>query len=184
VAHKGKKELVVDAFGDRYSVDFGSMAHQMTEEIHKKVSYRLGLSVSKLVENHCQVVDPALRDWILPKFTTTTLSDTVICSIQMMSTLKAYVPLYQVKPELTTKPDISITCSILSVESRVSARRRKIRLGRDTVASLKVGIVWGRTSCLGGYASTDHSTLPCFLRWTTRYRFLEESGPSTIYVRV
>jgi len=37
-----------------------------------------------------QVVDKDLKDWILPKFSTTTDNDTVICAVLMMSTLKAY----------------------------------------------------------------------------------------------
>ena len=37
-----------------------------------------------------KVVDKDLKDWILPKFTTTTDNDTVICAVLMMSTLKAY----------------------------------------------------------------------------------------------
>ncbi|KAJ7604156.1 hypothetical protein FB45DRAFT_1044189 [Roridomyces roridus] len=31
VAHEGQRKLVVDAFGDRYSVDFGNMSRQMTD---------------------------------------------------------------------------------------------------------------------------------------------------------
>ena len=39
VAHKGKKELVVSfSSGNRYTVDFGSFAEQMTGRIHENVS--------------------------------------------------------------------------------------------------------------------------------------------------
>ena len=38
VAHKEKKELIVEAVGTRYTVDFGSLARQMTDEIDKNVS--------------------------------------------------------------------------------------------------------------------------------------------------
>ncbi|KAF8152211.1 hypothetical protein B0H34DRAFT_663705 [Crassisporium funariophilum] len=72
VKHKGKKELIVKATGTRYTVDFGDMAHQMTDRIHENV------------------VDPDLKDWILPNFTTTTHNDTVISAVLMMATLKAY----------------------------------------------------------------------------------------------
>ncbi|KAF8147390.1 hypothetical protein B0H34DRAFT_341577 [Crassisporium funariophilum] len=72
VKHEGKKELVVKAVGTRYTVDFGDLARQMTGEIHKNV------------------VDAKLKDWILPDFTTTTDSDTVISAVLMMATLKAY----------------------------------------------------------------------------------------------
>ncbi|KAF4618565.1 hypothetical protein D9613_009794 [Agrocybe pediades] len=72
VAHEGKKRLVVEAVGTRYTVDFGSLAQQMTDLIHKNV------------------VDNDLKDWILPDFSTTTKSDTVTCAVLMMATLKAY----------------------------------------------------------------------------------------------
>jgi hypothetical protein len=72
VAHEGKKELTVYADGDRYSVDFRHLAQQMTGQIHKNV------------------VDPELRSWILPDFSTTTANDTVVASVVMMATLKAY----------------------------------------------------------------------------------------------
>ncbi|KAF8803973.1 hypothetical protein BYT27DRAFT_7225460 [Phlegmacium glaucopus] len=72
VQHEGKKELVVKAQGTRYTVDFGALAYQMTNKIHENV------------------VDTDLQKWILPDFTTSTSSDTIICSVLMMSTLKAY----------------------------------------------------------------------------------------------
>jgi Domain of unknown function (DUF4419) len=37
VAHQGKKKLVVTAAGSRYSVDFGSLARQMTDLIDQNV---------------------------------------------------------------------------------------------------------------------------------------------------
>ena len=37
VAHQGKKKLTVQALGNRYTVDFGSMARQMTSKIHEEV---------------------------------------------------------------------------------------------------------------------------------------------------
>jgi hypothetical protein len=72
VAHEGKKEIEVTATGSRYTVDFGSLAQQMTDQIQKNV------------------VDPALRNWIIPNFTTTTNNDLVAASVIMMATLKAY----------------------------------------------------------------------------------------------
>jgi hypothetical protein len=67
VAHEGKKELVVTDAGD-----FGAFAREMTDEIHKNV------------------VDPELRAWILPAFSTTTANDTVVSAVTMMATLRAY----------------------------------------------------------------------------------------------
>ncbi|KZP14680.1 hypothetical protein FIBSPDRAFT_1048666 [Athelia psychrophila] len=72
VAHKGKKELEIRAVGTRYTVDFGDLARQMTE----------------LVEQN--VVDPDLREWIMPAYTTTTLLDTTVSAIVMMATMKEY----------------------------------------------------------------------------------------------
>ena len=37
VAHKGKKKLIVQTLGNRYTADFGSMARQMTYKIHEEV---------------------------------------------------------------------------------------------------------------------------------------------------
>ena len=36
-----------------------------------------------------QVVDKTLVEWILPDFTTTTVKDTTICAVLMMSSLKS-----------------------------------------------------------------------------------------------
>ena len=36
------------------------------------------------------VVDPSLRAWILPKFSTTTTTDTIVASVIMMSTIKYF----------------------------------------------------------------------------------------------
>ncbi|KAJ7664873.1 hypothetical protein B0H17DRAFT_1171476 [Mycena rosella] len=70
VAHDGKKELVVmtDAFDD-----FGRLAREMVDLIEKNV------------------VDPSLRAWALPDFTTTTENDTTVSAIVLMATLKAYL---------------------------------------------------------------------------------------------
>ncbi|KAH9481301.1 hypothetical protein JR316_0005823 [Psilocybe cubensis] len=72
VAHKGKKKLTVTTAGDRYSVNFGDLANQMTQQIHNNV------------------VDKELKNWILPDFSTTSFNDVVVCSVLMMATLKAY----------------------------------------------------------------------------------------------
>jgi hypothetical protein len=69
VAHEGKKELVVDVVGP---LDFAYLSCQMGDMIHKNV------------------VDPSLREWILPKFSTTTTNDTTIGAMLMMATMKKY----------------------------------------------------------------------------------------------
>ncbi|OJT14288.1 hypothetical protein TRAPUB_9148 [Trametes pubescens] len=86
VAHEGTRRLIVEDVGTRHSVDFGRLARAMTREIHKNV------------------VDSTLAEWILPDFTTTTIKDSTICSVLMMSTLKAYFEYY-----------VSIICGIPTV---------------------------------------------------------------------
>ena len=73
VAHKGKEELVIEyPSGNRYTVDFGVFAEQMKD----------------LLQGY--VVDPDLKDWIMPAFSTTTKHDTVIASILMMGAMQKY----------------------------------------------------------------------------------------------
>ncbi|KAJ7604134.1 hypothetical protein FB45DRAFT_1070754 [Roridomyces roridus] len=72
VAHEGQRKLLVEASGDRYSVDFGAMSRQVTTLLHENV------------------VDPALRDWVLPNFTTTTVNHTTVAAVLMVATLKEY----------------------------------------------------------------------------------------------
>ncbi|KAJ6574455.1 hypothetical protein B0H19DRAFT_1063407 [Mycena capillaripes] len=72
VAHEGKKELEISAEGSRYSIDFGAMARQMVDLIEKNI------------------VDPALPEWILPAFSTTTVNDTTTSAVIMMATLKEF----------------------------------------------------------------------------------------------
>jgi hypothetical protein len=72
VAHDGKLELKIVNVGTRFSLDFGSMARQMIA----------------LVDAH--IVDPTLRSWALPAFSTTTTTDTTAASVLLMSTLKEY----------------------------------------------------------------------------------------------
>lgn len=73
VAHEGKKELViVYGGGNRYTADFGVFAEQMKDMIQD------------------YVVDPDLKDWMMPAFSTTTEHDTVIASILMMGAMQTY----------------------------------------------------------------------------------------------
>ncbi|KAJ7633289.1 hypothetical protein FB45DRAFT_1148979 [Roridomyces roridus] len=72
VAHEGKRKLVIVAVGNRYSVDLGDMSRQMVGLIEKNI------------------IDPTLREWVLPNFTTTTVNDTTVASVLMMATLKQY----------------------------------------------------------------------------------------------
>ncbi|CAN8105735.1 unnamed protein product [Discula destructiva] len=73
VAHEGKKQLRIYAEGSIEKVDKGRMALQMTEEIHKNV------------------VDPDLRAWIMPDFTTTDPArDSITAAVIMMGTMQKY----------------------------------------------------------------------------------------------
>jgi len=71
VSHEGQKELVISVDGgNRYTVDFGSMSRQMGDLIQENI------------------VDDGLREWIIPDFSTTTVTDTTVASMIMMATLK------------------------------------------------------------------------------------------------
>jgi hypothetical protein len=72
VAHEGQKELVVEEVGTVDSVDFGALAERMTHLIQENV------------------IDPDLREWIIPDFSTTTNSDRVVASVLMMGMLQKF----------------------------------------------------------------------------------------------
>ncbi|KAF7336442.1 hypothetical protein MSAN_02298200 [Mycena sanguinolenta] len=68
VAHEGKKTLTVEG----NLLDFALLSRRMGEMIHKNV------------------LDPALCEWVLPSFSTTTPMDTTVGSMLMMATMKKY----------------------------------------------------------------------------------------------
>ena len=73
VAHEGKKELEIRYdFGTRFTVDWGDFAS------------KIGIMIQD------NVVDPELREWMMPAFSTTTEQDTVIASIVMMASMQSY----------------------------------------------------------------------------------------------
>ncbi|KAJ0424972.1 hypothetical protein BJY00DRAFT_308859 [Aspergillus carlsbadensis] len=72
VSHQGQKELKVHAVGTIHSVDLGALAVEMTQEMKENL------------------VDKDFRDWLLPDFTTTTRSDTIVAAVLMMGTLQKY----------------------------------------------------------------------------------------------
>ncbi|KAJ7300898.1 hypothetical protein DFH08DRAFT_919184 [Mycena albidolilacea] len=69
VAHEGKKELEIEG---TWPSNFALLSRKMGELIHRNV------------------VDPGPRQWILPKFSTTTTKDTTIGSILIMAAMKHY----------------------------------------------------------------------------------------------
>ncbi|KAJ7748313.1 hypothetical protein DFH07DRAFT_869373 [Mycena maculata] len=72
VAHEGKQKLAIVVEGTRDTVDFGQMLCQMVDLIEKNV------------------VDPTMRGWALPAFTTTTPNDVTVSAVLLMATCKAY----------------------------------------------------------------------------------------------
>jgi len=77
VTHQGKKELIIDAGPQRINdIDMGKFAQAMTQLIQQNV------------------VDPQLRELIMPNFSTTTDNDKSVAAIVMMGTLQAYFDYY------------------------------------------------------------------------------------------
>jgi Domain of unknown function (DUF4419) len=72
VAHEGKKHLVIYGGGDIHTADFGGMAVQMTDLMQKNI------------------VDPELKDWVMPDFTTTKQDDQVTAAVLFMGALQKY----------------------------------------------------------------------------------------------
>lgn len=73
VSHQGQKSLMIDVSPYPVgNVNMGKFAQEMTHLIEKNV------------------VDPDLKDWIIPDFTTTTDEDRSVASIVMMGTLQKY----------------------------------------------------------------------------------------------
>lgn len=73
VAHEESKELIVESDApNRQSIDFGLFATDMSD---------------KILEN---VIDPELREWMMPTFTTTTEQDTVVASVLLMGSLQEF----------------------------------------------------------------------------------------------
>ncbi|PUU76903.1 hypothetical protein B9Z19DRAFT_1087396 [Tuber borchii] len=73
VAHQGKKELAIDIRPQPIcDIDMGRFAQAMTHLIHENV------------------VDPQLRELIMPNFSTTTDDDKSVAAIAMMGTFQSY----------------------------------------------------------------------------------------------
>ncbi|KAJ7731672.1 hypothetical protein DFH07DRAFT_685742, partial [Mycena maculata] len=72
VAHEGQSELVIRRPGMRSSTDFADLSQQMVSLLEKNI------------------IDPTLREWAMPNFTTTTAADAAVGAILSMATLKRY----------------------------------------------------------------------------------------------
>ncbi|KAJ6529636.1 hypothetical protein B0H19DRAFT_1274032 [Mycena capillaripes] len=95
VAHEGKKNLKIEVEGTRYNIDFGAISRRMVDLIEKNV------------------VDPTLREWVLPNFTTTTVNDTTASAILMMATLKEVCSIACGIPRVTLEGEKSDWVNIL-----------------------------------------------------------------------
>lgn len=72
VSHEGQKELEVVSLATIDDADFGALAVEMSTLIEKNI------------------VDPEFQAWMMPNFSTTTESDTMVTAILMMGTLQKY----------------------------------------------------------------------------------------------
>ncbi|KAL8928973.1 MAG: hypothetical protein Q9208_001416 [Pyrenodesmia sp. 3 TL-2023] len=72
VAHEGREELEVFGSGTIKTADFGPLSVLMTKEMDK------------------HIVDPDMRQWILPDFSTTTHTDTITAAVLMMGAMQEY----------------------------------------------------------------------------------------------
>lgn len=72
VNHEGKKELTVYGNDNFQTANFGNLSKLMANEIQKNI------------------VDPEIKNWITPNFTTTKDNDIVVASITLMSATQKY----------------------------------------------------------------------------------------------
>ncbi|KAI6082293.1 hypothetical protein F4821DRAFT_247536 [Hypoxylon rubiginosum] len=72
VSHEGQKELEVTDDGSIHSADFGKMAVWMTYELEKNI------------------VDPDMRQWLMPNFTTTEDVDRITAAVLFMGSMQKY----------------------------------------------------------------------------------------------
>ena len=76
VLHEGKKELTMMVEQEEGKVDWDVVVQMVVETMNRKIQ-----------EN---VIDPELRQWIIPAFSTTTANDRLVAGIVMMATLKEF----------------------------------------------------------------------------------------------
>ncbi|EQC31938.1 hypothetical protein SDRG_10454 [Saprolegnia diclina VS20] len=72
VKHRGKKNLAIKGGGDVTSASTGGLAKLMANEMT------------------AHLVNPTLKDWVLPGFSTTTDNDVVVGSVVFMAAMKKY----------------------------------------------------------------------------------------------
>ncbi|KAF5990275.1 hypothetical protein FBULB1_102 [Fusarium bulbicola] len=72
VSHHGQKRLEVIDYATLHTADYGKLSQEMALEIAKNIK------------------DPALRQWVLPSFSTTTENDRIVGSVLLMGALQKY----------------------------------------------------------------------------------------------
>lgn len=72
VAHEGQKQLTVTVPGSLRRAPYNILIQKMSQEIHKNL------------------VDPVVKKWVLPSFSTTTDTDLVTVGVVFMATMKKY----------------------------------------------------------------------------------------------
>ncbi|KAF8454828.1 hypothetical protein BDZ91DRAFT_841595, partial [Kalaharituber pfeilii] len=82
--------MFVNANAERFRYKFVSFEGKQTLRIvvDTLTSGEIAVEMGKLLQEN--IVDPDLREWIVPHFTTTTAEDTSVSSAIMMATLKEY----------------------------------------------------------------------------------------------
>ncbi|CAL8075317.1 unnamed protein product [Orchesella dallaii] len=70
VNFEGQRELVIETVGTLHTVSYSWLVNAMTDEIHKNL------------------VDPQVKDWVLPNFSTTTENDKVTVGVVFMASMK------------------------------------------------------------------------------------------------
>ena len=158
VSHEGKEKLVIQAAGDRHSVDFAQLSRQMTQLMETKI------------------VDPRLREWIMPTFSTTNLTDTTIFAMVMIASMKTYFSygfsLYCGIPQVTlegTKEDWEA----------VASRLEKLReYGQDAMSWYNLL----RPIISRFVAAYDNPNSPELLDFWNRVAHFESEGSGSTYL--
>lgn len=105
VTFEGKKELVAIQIANLLTADFGLLANDLADNIFKNM------------------IDPDMKDWIVPNFSTTTDTDRIVGSIIMMATMQKY---FDYKVQLCCGiPEVTM---LGTIEDWVDIKRRATEL--------------------------------------------------------
>ncbi|KAF2639269.1 hypothetical protein P280DRAFT_429762, partial [Massarina eburnea CBS 473.64] len=177
VTHKGKKGLILRAPGEN---DMGLMCRNMTRLIDENI------------------VDPDLRAWILPNFSTTTLDDEAVAAVIMMGTLQRYFE-YSFDPSTCGIPSVTLLGEKEDWQE-ISRRIEKLKeygeepsrfaallkpILREIVACFDAPVddtfaadFWNRSFSYSGGSGADTMT-----GWITVFCFWDEDGKRLARVR-